>query len=110
MPHRSRADYDICAKIARLSGIGVLSIDYRTTDSSPSPTTFPGDLVDVVHGMQWLKKQGACEIMLFGDSSGGSDVLKLLLWMEHQRRMGHDPGVNVSAAVSDSKSQPLWSL
>ena len=52
--------------------------------------------------MQWLKLQGATEIFLFGDSSGGTQVIQTLLWMEHKRQTGADPGVRVSAAVTFS--------
>ena len=45
---------------------------------------------------------------MFGDSSGGTQVVQTLLWMEHKRQTGQDPGVEVSAAISYSvRHQPL---
>lgn len=94
--------YAPSARLAKLSGMGVLNVDYRTTDSLPKPTTFPEDLADIVQAMQWLKSKGATAIYLYGDSSGGTQVLQTLLWMEHKRQIGQDPGVKVEAAVSFS--------
>jgi len=75
-------------------------VDYRTTDSLPNPTSFPEDLADIVQAMQWLKSKGATAIYLYGDSSGGTQVVQTLLWMEHKRQIGEDAGVEVAAAVS----------
>ena len=94
--------YELAAKMAEHSGLGVLTVDYRTTDALPNPGRFPEDLTDVLQAMQWLKLQGASEIFLFGDSSGGTQVIQLLLWMEHKRQSGEDPDVEVSAAVTFS--------
>ena len=86
----------------------MLSVDYRSTDSIPHPTAFPGDLADIVQAMQWLKSKGATELFMFGDSGGGTQVVQTLLWMEHKRQTGEDPGVEVSAAISYSvRHQPL---
>ena len=83
-------------------GCAVSSCMYHVCVSSPR-ATLAGDLADVLQGMQWLEEQGASKILLFGDSSGGTQVLQLLLWMENLRRLpGRDPGVRVSAAVSFS--------
>ena len=100
--------YAPVARLAKLTGMGVLSVDYRSTDSIPHPTAFPGDLADIVQAMQWLKSKGATELFMFGDSSGGTQVVQTLLWMEHKRQTGQDPGVEVSAAISYSvRQQPL---
>ena len=100
--------YAPAARLAKLTGMGVLSVDYRSTDSIPHPTAFPGDLADIVQAMQWLKSKGATELFMFGDSSGGTQVVQTLLWMEHKRQTGEDPGVEVSAAISYSvRHQPL---
>ena len=100
--------YAPAARLAKLTGMGVLSVDYRSTDSIPHPTAFPGDLADIVQAMQWLKSKGATELFMFGDSSGGTQVVQTLLWMEHKRQTGQDPGVEVSAAISYSvRHQPL---
>jgi hypothetical protein len=40
-----------------------------------------------VQAMQWLKSKGASEILVYGDSSGGTQVVQLLLWMEHKRQV-----------------------
>ena len=83
-------------------GCAVSSCTMYVCVSSPR-ATLAGDLADVLQGMQWLEEQGASKILLFGDSSGGTQVLQLLLWMENLRRLpGRDPGVRVSAAVSFS--------
>ena len=94
--------YAPAARIARRTGMGVISVDYRTTDAIPNPAVFPEDLRDVLQAMQWLKAANASEIFVFGDSSGGTQVVQLLLWMEYNRQNGRDPGVDVAAAVSFS--------
>ena len=42
---------------------------------------------------------GASELYLYGDSSGGTQAVQTMLWMEHHRRQGMQFGFNITAAV-----------
>ena len=67
--------YGVSSRMAALTGMGVLNVDYRTTDAVPRPVSFPEDLADVLQAMQWLKAKGATELYVYGDSSGGTQVI-----------------------------------
>ena len=41
---------------------------------------------------------GASELYLYGDSSGGTQTVQTMLWMEHHRRQGMQFGFNITAA------------
>ena len=45
--------------------MGVLAVDYRTTDSN-NPHRFPEAVHDVIDGFEWLKSMGASELYLYG--------------------------------------------
>ena len=60
--------------------MGVLAVDYRTLDHN-NPTEFPGALNDVVRAFQWLQSYGPSALHIYGDSSGGTQVVQLLVWM-----------------------------
>ena len=78
----------LSSKLAKDSGMGVLAVDYRTTDQN-NPTHFPGAVHDVIDGFEWLASMGATELYLYGDSSGGTQAVQTMIWMEHHRRQGY---------------------
>jgi hypothetical protein len=45
--------------------MGVLAVDYRTTDSN-NPHRFPEALNDVIDGFEWLQSMGAEELYFYG--------------------------------------------
>jgi hypothetical protein len=55
----------LSSRIAKDSGMGVLAVDYRTTDSN-NPHRFPEAIHDVIDGFEWLKSMGASELYLYG--------------------------------------------
>ena len=55
----------LSSRIAKESGMGVLAVDYRTTDSN-NPHRFPEAVHDVIDGFEWLKSMGASELYLYG--------------------------------------------
>ena len=94
--------FALSTRVAEQSGMGVLAVDYRTTASVPI-ASFPAAVEDVIAALKWLKDQGATKIALYGDSSGGTQVVETLLYMEHLRSTGtRDPGVTVDRALTFS--------
>ena len=94
--------FALSTRVAEQSGMGVLAVDYRTTASVPI-APFPAAVEDVIAALKWLKDQGASKIALYGDSSGGTQVVEALLYMEHLRSTGErDPGVTVDRALTFS--------
>jgi hypothetical protein len=55
----------LSSKIAKDSGMGVLAVDYRTTDSN-NPHRFPEAIHDVIDGFEWLKSMGASDLYFYG--------------------------------------------
>eukprot|EP01049_Picozoa_sp_SAG25_P016826 SAG25_NODE_4048_length_902_cov_0.829390_1_plen_72_part_10 len=70
----------LASKVAKASGFGVLSVDYRSLAASP-PVGYPGQILDQIQALQWLHLQGASELFLLGDSSGGIQVVQTLLYI-----------------------------
>jgi len=64
-------------RIARASGIPVLSVEYRLAPEHP----FPADIEDAVAAYRWLLDNGytANQIGIYGDSAGGNLSLALAL-------------------------------
>ena len=54
--------------------MGVLSLDYRLAGVAP----YPAAINDIIEAAGWLHEQGAASVSLFGDSSGGSQVIQTL--------------------------------
>ncbi len=67
----------LSSRMARLSGMNCLSVDYRLAPENP----FPAAVDDAVAAYQWLQGQGisASNIALAGDSAGGGLAVALML-------------------------------
>jgi len=91
----------LSSRMAKYTGMGVLAVDYRQLTST-TVTGFPDQLEDIIDAMLWLKARGASELLLYGDSSGSTQVVELLLYLEWRKQNGHDYGVNITAAASFS--------
>ena len=66
----------LASRVAAAGHLGVLAIDYR----SASVARYPASLNDVEDGVAWLHANGASSVFLYGDSSGGTQAVELLLW------------------------------
>ena len=64
----------------------VLAIDYRSLARRPIPAVYPEPIEDVLAALVWLKDQGASSLYLYGDSSGGTQVVETLLFMANRQR------------------------
>lgn len=73
---------DLIARIARLSGITAVGLDYRLAPEHP----YPAQLEDAVRALDALTSRGVERIVLAGDSAGGN--LAILLQI-HRRDLGH---------------------
>ena len=90
----------LMSKLAGLGELGVLGVDYRTTDAQPpSEGAFPSAVDDVIGAVSWLTEHGAKSVTLVGDSSGGTIVVQVLLELTRRRRQ--QPRSNVGGRVSD---------
>lgn len=67
---------------AKISGAGVLSVDYRVAPKHP----FPGALEDAIAAYKWLLEQGFLpeNIIIAGDSAGGGLALATVLYIRDQ--------------------------
>jgi len=92
----------LSSKVAKEANMGVLALDYRSTASIPQPTLFPGAIDDVTAAMQWLKRRGVSDIYMYGDSSGGTQAIQTVLYIEHLKAQGKDPQVSVSGIATFS--------
>jgi len=81
---------DLCGKLSDLSGVPVLSIDYRLAPEHK----FPAAVEDCLISYLWLLKQGidSSKIVLAGISTGGTLVLSTLLSLRNN-------GVKLPAAA-----------
>jgi len=99
----------LASRVAAVGDLGVLAVDYRTANSPPGGAKFPGGLLDVIDGMKWLKAQGATDLFLFGDSSGATQVLEILLYVirhEPELKKQISGAITFSAWVDLSSSGP----
>ncbi|MFC3747754.1 alpha/beta hydrolase [Paenibacillus sp. GCM10012306] len=73
---------DLCTRIAKSSGIKILAVEYRLAPEHP----FPAANDDCLNTYRWLRNQGyaAGDIILGGDSVGGTLVLMTLLSLRDQ--------------------------
>ena len=69
----------LSSRIAKDSGMGVLAVDYRTTDSN-NPHRFPEAIHDVIDGFEWLKSMGASELYLYGACVFALESLSSRCW------------------------------
>lgn len=81
---------DLCGKISNLSGIPVLSVDYRLAPEHK----FPAPHEDCITSYLWLLKQGMdpSKIVIAGISAGGTLALSTLLFLR-------DNGVKLPAGA-----------
>ena len=91
----------LSSRVARAANMGVLGVDYRTTVAQRGGK-FPAAIHDVVQALKWLRANGATQLYLYGDSSGGTQVVETLLWIEHEKLLGNDHKLNVSGAATFS--------
>ena len=91
----------LSSRVAEAANMGVLAVDYRTTASMPL-APFPAALEDVIAALKFLADQGASPVALHGDSSGGTQVVETLIYMEHLKASGVDLGVTVDRALTFS--------
>jgi epsilon-lactone hydrolase len=82
----------ITAALAKLTGLRVFSVDYRTAPEA----RFPSALDDVVASYRWLQTEGApgVSIAVAGESAGGGLVLALA---QHTVAVGWRPPACVAA-------------
>jgi len=68
---------ELCARIARATGVRALAIDYRLAPEHP----YPAAVEDAVAAFRWLRGQGLdpARIAIAGDSAGGGLVLATLV-------------------------------
>ena len=96
-------------KVSAASGMGVLSVDYRTTtasvrgsggtNSSRAAGLFEA-LDDIVAALKWLRANGASKVVIYGDSSGSTQALETLLYIEREEAEGRGfDGVSVDGAA-----------
>ncbi len=78
-----RSHRDLCAYLAHYAGISVLSVAYRLAPEHP----YPAAVEDANTAFKTLLKQGyaAKDIVLAGDSAGGSLALTLALDLKQQQ-------------------------
>lgn len=62
-------------EVAQNSDMGVLAIDYRTSQNGENQ--YPAAVVDVLQAVGWLHEAGARSVSLFGDSSGATQVVQV---------------------------------
>eukprot|EP01052_Picozoa_sp_SAG31_P045932 SAG31_NODE_8587_length_1425_cov_1.478130_2_plen_171_part_00 len=75
--------------------MGVVAIDYRL-----APThQFPAPIEDVIQALEWLRQQGATELYIYGDSSGGTQVMEVLLRLSDLQARGISVPVQISGAA-----------
>eukprot|EP00037_Helgoeca_nana_P012539 m.114226 g.114226 ORF g.114226 m.114226 type:complete len:787 (+) comp21505_c0_seq10:477-2837(+) len=93
------------SKVAAAANMGILALDYRELAGEPVPFTWQQQLDDIVASLTWLHQNGATQLYLYGDSSGGSLTVQTLLYMAKKRLKAKaagepDPfkGVNITAA------------
>jgi acetyl esterase/lipase len=101
--------YAILAAKMAAQGIGVLAVDYRTApganlpwDGSAQNTSWPAAVNDIIQAAEWLTLQRASAVSIFGDSSGGTQVLQALLMLAHRRRTGRPSPAVVASAMTFS--------
>ena len=97
------------SRVAQASGMGVLAPDYQSLARVPFPARQAEQIADVIDALLWLKRQGAAPIYIYGDSSGGTQVLQTLLTIARTRDEAKtagqpDPydGLNITAAATFS--------
>jgi hypothetical protein len=56
----------------------------------------------VGQALQWLTRRGASRLYLCGDSSGGTMVLEVMLWVAHHRLSGHSLNVTIDGGATFS--------
>lgn len=97
------------SRVAQASGMGVLAPDYQSLARVPKPACYAEQIAGVIDALLWLKQQGAAPIYIYGDSSGGTQVLQTLLTIARTRdiaKAGGQPdpynGLNITAAATFS--------
>lgn len=81
----------LASRVAAASGAGVLAVDYRTAVKGGA--LYPGGLLDVADAVRWLLAHNASQVFLYGDSSGGTQVIELLLLL-----VRHEPALAAQIA------------
>eukprot|EP00039_Didymoeca_costata_P022046 m.3565 g.3565 ORF g.3565 m.3565 type:complete len:799 (-) comp2788_c0_seq1:42-2438(-) len=71
--------------VSKAAGMGVLAIDYQSLARVPNPAQYPEPVEDVIEALLWLQKLGASSLYLYGDSSGGTQVVETLLYLAATR-------------------------
>lgn len=103
--------YAILAAKVAAGGIGVLAVDYRTSPGPnlqwdgtvpPNNNTWPAAVNDIIQALEWLTLMQASEVSIFGDSSGGTQVMQTLLMLSHRRKIGNPSLARVFSAVTFS--------
>jgi acetyl esterase/lipase len=109
---KSRLAY-LARTLAR-EGLGVVAINYRTTDGSPQQVVHPGHVQDVAQAFAWTYRHIAeyggdpNQIVLMGHSSGGSLVSMLATDPQYLATHGLSPDVirgviGVSSGLYDQR-------
>lgn len=75
----------LASRVSAAGQLGVLAVDYRL--AGPRGTPFPGGLLDVIEAIKWLSANGASSVYLYGDSSGGTQMMELMLYLTRHDRM-----------------------
>jgi acetyl esterase/lipase len=104
----------LLARTLAREGLGVVAINYRTTDGSPQQVVHPGHVTDVARAFAWTYRHIAeyggdpNRIILLGHSSGGMLVSLLAMDRRYLAAQGLSPEVvrgviGVSAGVYDER-------
>lgn len=98
----------VAAKVALAGKTRVLTIDYRLTPEHP----FPAALDDTRIAYEWLSASGISpeDIVLVGDSAGGTLVLALLVQLRDQGKSLPRGAVCLSPATDLTLSGDTWTL
>lgn len=100
----------IASEISRLSGVAVLSIDYRMQPEFKTINCHE----DCRIAYQWMLDNGpggakpAKHVFVAGDSAGGNLTLALLAWARDNNKRAADAAVAMAPATDASLSSPSW--
>ena len=86
----------LSSHVAEAAGMGVLAVDYHAA------ARYPSGIRDIVEAMQWLTAKGASKIYLYGDSSGGTMVAEVMLWVAHHKLANNSLGVEIAGGATFS--------
>ena len=72
---------------------------------------FPAAVLDVIAALEWLRDQGASKVVLYGDSSGATQVVETLIYLEnerHTRRQQQQQEPVLLEEQQEAEERPGW--